>query len=85
MDISDLDAIIFVKTLGEGFHRLHNCSVPLIWDHVDEWNGTFTVRTSTCMPVACARRDLHGADIAAEVSRCMAMLMRGCDYLPACT
>lgn len=39
VNMSGLDAIIFVKTLGAAFHHLHNSSVPLIWDHVDEWNG----------------------------------------------
>ena len=34
-----LDAIIFVKVLEQGFQILQNSSVPLIWDHVDEWDG----------------------------------------------
>ena len=35
--MEDLDAIIFVKLLKEGFQLLKNSSVPLLWDHVDEW------------------------------------------------
>jgi hypothetical protein len=34
-----LDAIIFVKVLEQGFQILQNSSVPLIWDHIDEWDG----------------------------------------------
>ncbi len=39
VDMDKLDAIVFVKVLEQGFQMLHNSSVPLIWDHVDEWDG----------------------------------------------
>ncbi len=39
VDMTKLDAIIFVKVLEQGFQMLQNSSVPLIWDHVDEWEG----------------------------------------------
>jgi hypothetical protein len=39
VDMDKLDAIIFVKVLEQGFQILQNSSVPLIWDHVDEWDG----------------------------------------------
>jgi len=39
VEIEKLDAIIFVKVLEQGFQQLQNTSVPLIWDHVDEWDG----------------------------------------------
>ncbi len=34
-----LDAIIFVKVLERGYQMLANSSVPLLWDHLDEWDG----------------------------------------------
>lgn len=39
-----LDAIIFVKVLEQGYQILQNSSVPLIWDHVDEWDGAHSNR-----------------------------------------
>ena len=39
VQMEGLDAIIFVKVLEAGFQLLQNSSVPLLWDHVDEWDG----------------------------------------------
>ena len=39
VEMEGLDAIIFVKVLERGFQLLQNSSVPLLWDHVDEWAG----------------------------------------------
>ena len=46
-----LDAIVFVKVLEQGFQMLQNSSVPLIWDHVDEWDGEPPLLSS---PKPCA-------------------------------
>jgi hypothetical protein len=52
VDMEKLDAIIFVKVLEQGFQILQNSSVPLIWDHVDEWDGGSlapVLQSATCM------------------------------------
>lgn len=67
VEIEKLDAIIFVKVLEQGFQQLQNTSVPLIWDHVDEWDGADFPLPSTLHPLSdpCvlhlpAGRDLWG-------------------------
>ena len=39
VDMDALDAVVFVKALDRGYRMLANSSVPLLWDHLDEWDG----------------------------------------------
>ena len=69
--MSKLDAIIFVKVLEQGFQILQNSSVPLIWDHVDEWDGGSlgpVLQFTTCVSKSGQGGHLHGAAPACFVS-----------------
>lgn len=64
-----LDAIIFVKVLERGFQLLQNSSVPLLWDHVDEWDG---------FPFWCAARNSRLPPILRKDAVAAADLMHRC-------